>query len=805
MLRKQALIAVGAGGLIIMLVLGMVMSASLNVDSVAMGYVAAQQQQYCDTSTDSGSNGSSDDGGGSSDDGKDEASDAVPTNTIESFTKKYGKMAFDTGKKYGIPYEAILAQAALESGWGQSAPGHNYFGIKKWKSGPSTHTGTTEEVDGQLVGTSADWQAYDSDAAGFDGYGDFIVSNSNYRTALQYPNDPHQYLVEIKNAGYATNSDYVDQTWGLAQQFAKYIAQKKLFPPSSKVKPDRAKPSLNGGDTVTVKEVATLTDTDADNTGTSSSDECCPEDQTDTASSDSTVGTAPATNGDFSWMCSAMKVCKAGDMGTYDYWHFKQAGYQCVWYAWTRLAMIHGIDGWTTGSKDKWKPPIETNAWNVPASLEHRPGWTVDDTPHVGDGVAGPDPSPTGHILVVEEMKKDGDGWRIRLSEGNRTGGGDWCSPQGDGCWQSYSGTRWVTTAQARAKSYRFFRYKTWKGMTNTGSSTSSASTTTAAAKTVSTPISGSPSTVGWDTTKAESQFGGRQGPGNLCSSYAYGQCTWWACMRESMIGNKVGPYWGNGEAWVRSAVANGWKQGVVAPGGVTSFTPGSIDTYADGSSGGYAHHATAGHVAVIESVDTKAKTFTTTEKGGSTTVYTHTYSYAPLPANMSVAAPPNVKGGAQAVGGSLAGASTQDIGDTDADKTRSCVAQAGDKTSDNAGQASSVSPADGKHADPDKAKAIAKAMIGKYFPTDTDKEYDCVVWLWTKESDWQWNATNPSSGAYGIPQSLPGSKMADAGADWRDNATTQIKWGFSYIKETYDTPCNAKSTWLSRGPNHWY
>lgn len=75
---------------------------------------------------------------------------------------------------------------------------------------------------------------------------------------------------------------------------------------------------------------------------------------------------------------------------------------------------------------------------------------------------------------------------------------------------------------------------------------------------------------------------------------------------------------------------------------------------------------------------------------------------------------------------------------------------------------------------------------------------------LWQHESGWRWNATNPSSGAYGIPQSLPANKMASAGADWRTNPTTQIKWGLRYIKSVYGNPSMAWSTWQGRSP-HWY
>ena len=75
-----------------------------------------------------------------------------------------------------------------------------------------------------------------------------------------------------------------------------------------------------------------------------------------------------------------------------------------------------------------------------------------------------------------------------------------------------------------------------------------------------------------------------------------------------------------------------------------------------------------------------------------------------------------------------------------------------------------------------------------------SDAQYNCLVNLWTGESDWRWSATNASSGAYGIPQSLPASKMAQFGADYRTNPLTQIKWGLWYIEMSYGNPCNAWS-----------
>jgi resuscitation-promoting factor RpfB len=99
----------------------------------------------------------------------------------------------------------------------------------------------------------------------------------------------------------------------------------------------------------------------------------------------------------------------------------------------------------------------------------------------------------------------------------------------------------------------------------------------------------------------------------------------------------------------------------------------------------------------------------------------------------------------------------------------------------------------------PGGAQAIARSMLGDF--GFGDDQFDCLVSMWNRESGWRTDAANPS-GAYGIPQAKPGSKMASAGPDWQNNATTQIKWGLSYIKSRYSTPCGAWSHSQSTG---WY
>jgi resuscitation-promoting factor RpfB len=100
---------------------------------------------------------------------------------------------------------------------------------------------------------------------------------------------------------------------------------------------------------------------------------------------------------------------------------------------------------------------------------------------------------------------------------------------------------------------------------------------------------------------------------------------------------------------------------------------------------------------------------------------------------------------------------------------------------------------------DPGTAQSTAFNMLASFgFATS---QWGCLDDLWERESGWRYNAEN-ASGAYGIPQALPGSKMASAGSDWQTNPATQIKWGLGYIKSTYGTPCAA---WSHEEADGWY
>jgi len=101
---------------------------------------------------------------------------------------------------------------------------------------------------------------------------------------------------------------------------------------------------------------------------------------------------------------------------------------------------------------------------------------------------------------------------------------------------------------------------------------------------------------------------------------------------------------------------------------------------------------------------------------------------------------------------------------------------------------------------DPGTAKAIAYDMV--LARGWDESQYACLVSLWDRESHWNVNAHNAKSGAHGIPQALPGNKMASVAADWETNPATQITWGLGYIAGRYTNPCGA---WASSEAKGWY
>ncbi len=95
--------------------------------------------------------------------------------------------------------------------------------------------------------------------------------------------------------------------------------------------------------------------------------------------------------------------------------------------------------------------------------------------------------------------------------------------------------------------------------------------------------------------------------------------------------------------------------------------------------------------------------------------------------------------------------------------------------------------------------KRLAMSQLAAYGWTS---QFGCLDYIYFHESGWRWNALNPDGITYGIPQANPGTKMASAGADWRTNPATQIKWGLHYILKAYGSPCQAQAFWVV---HHWY
>lgn len=170
----------------------------------------------------------------------------------------------------------------------------------------------------------------------------------------------------------------------------------------------------------------------------------------DSGASDAAYGEvngAPKAAGNYSWMCDSQGICNDGDAGRF-YAHLEY-GYQCVWYAWNRLAMIHGSDGWT------W---VKGDGGTIKDAVQGVVGWTVSDKPQPGDGISGKSTplasgGQYGHVAVVEKVESDPSGWKIVISEGNYNGSASW---------NGYD-TRTLTAAQLSGTDVRFFRNSAWK------------------------------------------------------------------------------------------------------------------------------------------------------------------------------------------------------------------------------------------------------------------------------------------------------------------------------------------------------
>ena len=138
----------------------------------------------------------------------------------ETFLRELWPAAEQAAAKLGLAPEALLAQAALETGWGRhvmqhrdGVSSHNLFGIKadrRWQ-GDKVHVSTLEYRDGIALNTRANFRAYESFESSFDDYVDFLQRNPRYRDALQTTADPAAYFDALQRAGYATDPAYADK------------------------------------------------------------------------------------------------------------------------------------------------------------------------------------------------------------------------------------------------------------------------------------------------------------------------------------------------------------------------------------------------------------------------------------------------------------------------------------------------------------------------------------------------------------------------------------------------------------------
>jgi hypothetical protein len=132
---------------------------------------------------------------------------------------------------------------------------------------------------------------------------------------------------------------------------------------------------------------------------------------------------------------------------------------------------------------------------------------------------------------------------------------------------------------------------------------------------------------------------------------------------------------------------------------------------------------------------------------------------------------------------------------------SQSAAAQASNSSSDDSSSNSGgVTEVSAPAPDPGTAQSIGYNLLPA-FGFSQKTQWGCLLDLWNRESGWIYDAEN-ASGAYGIPQALPGDKMASAGADWETDPTTQIKWGLGYITQVYGTPCGA---WNFELANNYY
>lgn len=127
-------------------------------------------------------------------------------------------LAKEVGKQYGIPWQAILVQTALETGWGKSQlfqKYNNWGGIKARPGQNSVQLGTVEYIGGNRTTIVDGFRVWETPYQGLQGYAQFFHQNPRYKNALKFPNDPYRFIEEIKKSGYATDPNYVAKLHGM--------------------------------------------------------------------------------------------------------------------------------------------------------------------------------------------------------------------------------------------------------------------------------------------------------------------------------------------------------------------------------------------------------------------------------------------------------------------------------------------------------------------------------------------------------------------------------------------------------------
>lgn len=145
--------------------------------------------------------------------------------TVAQFTKATYTGALSAQNKYKVNALAMMAQSALETGWGKTVVGNMYFGIKAGSTwaGKKQLLWTHEVVNGKSVKVQAWFRAYDSPAESFEDYGRFISSNARYSEALKHSNDTTAYIKEIAKAGYATDPNYATKLLSIVSSLKKKL------------------------------------------------------------------------------------------------------------------------------------------------------------------------------------------------------------------------------------------------------------------------------------------------------------------------------------------------------------------------------------------------------------------------------------------------------------------------------------------------------------------------------------------------------------------------------------------------------